>query len=62
MATGRQTGLQTLVPQPRTVFPGTPARFFARLGWSQWHRSLAAGHVPAYIYYCIVHYSIMVQV
>ncbi len=48
-ATGRRTGLQTLTPQPGTVFPGTLARFFARPGWSRWRRSLVGGHVAAYI-------------
>jgi hypothetical protein len=53
-AAGRRIGSQTLTPQPGTVFPGTPARFFARPGWSRWSRSLAGGHVAAYIYYRIV--------
>jgi hypothetical protein len=33
-ACGRRTGIQTVTPQLRTVFPGTPARFFARPSWS----------------------------
>jgi hypothetical protein len=42
-AAGRRTGLQTLTLQSATIFPGTPARFFVRPGWSQWSRSLAGG-------------------
>jgi hypothetical protein len=57
-ATGSQTGILTLTPH----FPGTPARFFACPGWSRWRRSLGGGHVAAYIYYCIVRYSIMARV
>jgi hypothetical protein len=48
-ATGRRTVFQTLTPQPGTVFPGTPARFFARPSWSRWRRSLGGGPVAAYL-------------
>ena len=48
-ATGRRTGFQTLTPQPGTIFPGTPARFFARPGWSYWRQSLGGGPVAAYL-------------
>jgi len=48
-ATGHRTVFQTLTPQPGTVFPGTPAGFFARPGWSRWRRSLGGGPVAAYL-------------
>jgi hypothetical protein len=46
-AAGRRTGLQT--PQPGTVFPGTPARFFANPGLVSMASKSGWGHVATYI-------------
>jgi hypothetical protein len=47
-ATGRRTVFQTLTPQPGTVFPGTPARFFARAGWSRWRLTRIMARIYMY--------------
>jgi hypothetical protein len=51
-----------MTPQLGTVFPGTPARFFARPSWSHWRSSLERGHGAAYIYYFTVRYSTMARI